>query len=267
MEETEKAIRAMQPQGLEGIQSAMSSLANIMESYQTVVKALEGVDTEAMGCMQRETARNAEAVQSALETASETQKRMEEYGKILSQGRVFTPSEVLIQIDNMQGDAGTQGSSGMLRQAANIARAEAFDRDAGDIISSLLLRKGYTVRMEQEPERGKFDFAIETDALKHLGINKWYFEVKSGHYSGGIRFLDKLFQELYFNSMYDEGKAVSLVIGDKQAFEGIRKKYWKTRIHDYVSVILLDKINRRVAEEFVFPQKGKQEEIVSGVFR
>ncbi len=149
------------------------------------------------------------------------------------------------------------GSAKMIRQVADQVRDEAFGREVGDIIINSLIRKGYTVRLEQGNRHGNFDISIETDALHDIGVGTWLFEIKTGIYSSGIRSLDKLFQKLYFNSLYDEGKAVSLVIADRQAFEVIRKKYRGIEIYDYVSVILVDRINRWVADEFIFLQKGK----------
>ncbi|MCD8362729.1 MAG: hypothetical protein LUC98_07185 [Lachnospiraceae bacterium] len=169
------------------------------------------------------------------------------------------PSEVIIQMDDILGQNGAEvaGPAKMIRQAADQFRGEAFEREAGDIIINALIRKGYTVRMEKGSNHGHFDIAVETDALHNIGVAVWLLEIKTGFYSAGIRSLDKLFQKLYFNSLYDEGKAASLVIADKQAFEDIREKYHGIEIHDYVSVILIDRIKRCVADEFIFKQKGK----------
>lgn len=171
-----------------------------------------------------------------------------------------SPSEVLLTVESKLIDSGSS-SADLIRNAAKMVRESDFEKDASDIIMTTLIRNGYNVKMDFGRAWEHYDFTIITDALAGQGIDTWMFEVKTGIYSSGIRFLDRLFRDLYLKSQFDERKKVSLVIGDIRAFEEIRRRYWDKEIYDSVSIILVDRINRKVVDEFIIPQKGHKEQV------
>ena len=185
--------------------------------------------------------------------------RKKEYINPNSEDDMITPSELLLTIEAGVTDYGSS-SADFIRSAAKTIRGAEFEKDASDIIMTTLIRNGYNVKMEFGRNYDCFDFVITTDALVDQGIDTWMFEVKTGIYSSGIRFLDRLFRDLYLKSQFDEGKKISLVIGDIRAFEEIRKSYWDKEIYDSVPIILVDRVNRKVVDEFVIPQKGHQKQ-------
>lgn len=166
-----------------------------------------------------------------------------------------SPSDIVIRLDEMcKGQEG--GSADFLHQTAAYLRGEQFERDAQEIIAAELLRKGYTVKLVSNPRQYRYDFCIETDALTDQDIDRWHFEVKIIGGPGSMRFLDHLFRDLYFDSIYDKREMVSLVIADPNGFQDLQRQFMDKEIHDAVSIILIDRINRRVADEFLIPQKG-----------
>ena len=164
-------------------------------------------------------------------------------------------SDIVIKLDEMaQGQEG--GSAELIHQTAAYMKGIQFEKDAQEIIATELLRKGYTVKLVQNPRQYRYDFCIETDALIEQDIDRWHFEVKIIGGPRSMRFLDRLFRDLYFDSTYDKREMVSLVIADMTAFQDMVRQFTNAEIYDAVSIILIDRINRKVADEFIIPQKG-----------
>ncbi|MCD7825477.1 MAG: hypothetical protein LUH14_05895 [Clostridiaceae bacterium] len=136
-----------------------------------------------------------------------------------------------------------------------------------EIIQNELLMRGYMVSVERDAFtvttsliRFRSDFTVKTDALDADGINQWAFEVNSP-----IRQLEsnlmRLFTLAYVDSPEKKHTKISLVTTKKAEYYDVLDKLDDVRVHDDVSLILVDTDSRKVVDEYLVQRYDGKERI------
>lgn len=131
------------------------------------------------------------------------------------------------------------------------------ERICRETLQNELLIKGHSLKIVKESGifnlqgfRYRADFVFETDAYEAVGISNWCFDVVTGLQNGFNRRLDMIFSACYLHQVSEQGKKISLVFTEEQAYNQYKKQVENLCIDDYVSLILIDPTAHSVTEEF-----------------
>lgn len=124
---------------------------------------------------------------------------------------------------------------------------------------------GYKCEIEKEKNiiyttdeiRFRADFVIKTELLKEYGIREWAFDVYVGPHRPVMQKLSWFFGCCYVNSLRDNGTKLSLVLSNKDEFDAAKRRLGTIKIHDIISIILINEENWELEEEFVIPTYDK----------
>lgn len=148
---------------------------------------------------------------------------------------------------------------------ANV-KNEVIELKVRNTIQNLLIEHGYSIQLHKDynistlPEfRYKTHFAFTTDAVAGYGLSKWAFEVLTDNKYSAVQKLSWIFGLSYLDSPYKTGTKVSLVLFDKEEFDLVKDKFTDIVIQDCISVILMNKKNSEVIEEFQITQAGVEQ--------
>lgn len=130
-------------------------------------------------------------------------------------------------------------------------------------IQNMLVDLGHSIQLHKDYDistlpqfRYKAHFAFTTDAVAGYGLDKWAFEVLIDDKFTAVQKLSWIFGTAYLDSPYKAGTKVSLVIFDEEEFELVKDKFAGIAIQDCVSVILMNKKDYEIIEEFQITQAG-----------
>ena len=143
-----------------------------------------------------------------------------------------------------------------------VAHEYGFSVEETEYIATQL---GYKCEIEKEKNiiyttdeiRFRADFVIKTELLKEYGIREWAFDVYVGPHRPVMQKLSWFFGCCYVNSLRDNGTKLSLVLSNKDEFDAAKRRLGTIKIHDIISIILINEENWELEEEFVIPTYDK----------
>ena len=135
---------------------------------------------------------------------------------------------------------------------------------AKEIIQTALLKKGYRISVVDQANvitipgmSYQADFVVEIHKGKEkLGFNKWAFDIHMDGVRPMMHKLSWIFGTAYLDSFRDRKTKMSLIVNNQEEFNDVKKLLQQVRIHDLVSIILIDANNRRIVEEYQIPTKS-----------
>ena len=148
----------------------------------------------------------------------------------------------------------------MLLQAHGLEKISVYEgkeRKSESVLEDIVIDRllcditqlGYKCEIEKEKNiiyttdeiRFRADFVIKTELLKEYGIRElsWFFGC------------------CYVNSLRDNGTKLSLVLSNKDEFDAAKRRLGTIKIHDIISIILINEENWELEEEFVIPTYDK----------
>lgn len=134
---------------------------------------------------------------------------------------------------------------------------------AQEIIQTALLKKGYRISVVDKKNvvsipglQYRADFVVEINrGPANLGFNRWAFDVHMDGVRPIMQKLSWIFGTAYLESFRDKKTKMSLIVNNKTEFDEVKKLLKQVRIHDLVSIILIDANKRQIVEEFLVPTK------------
>lgn len=124
-----------------------------------------------------------------------------------------------------------------------------------ELIQNQLLIRGYSLSVTvgenivSTPDlRYLADFVVRTNALEEDGIERWAFEVSTGR-RPLLHKLNQVFGMAYVDSPSARGIKLSVVTTDREGFLDAKKRIATLRVHDDISVMLVDLKEKRIVEE------------------
>lgn len=129
-----------------------------------------------------------------------------------------------------------------------------------ETIQNALLSAGHGIKVSPGENiisipglRYKADFCIDLDLDEDLGFDKWAFDACLAGVRPITHKLSWIFGAAYLDSTRDRRIKVSLVASDQNDFESTRKTFSSIKIHDLVSIVLIDPKAQIVIDEFQIP--------------
>ena len=160
----------------------------------------------------------------------------------------------------------------MLLQAHGLEKINVYEgkeRKSESVLEDIVIDRllcditqlGYKCEIEKEKNiiyttdeiRFRADFVIKTELLKKYGIKEWAFDVYVGPHRPVMQKLSWFFGCCYVNSLRDNGTKLSLVLSNKDEFDAAKRRLGTIKIHDIISIILINEENWELEEEFVIP--------------
>ena len=164
----------------------------------------------------------------------------------------------------------------MLLQAHGLEKISVYEgkeRKSESVLEDIVIDRllcditqlGYKCEIEKEKNiiyttdeiRFRADFVIKTELLKEYGIREWAFDVYVGPHRPVMQKLSWFFGCCYVNSLRDNGTKLSLVLSNKDEFDAAKRRLGTIKIHDIISIILINEENWELEEEFVIPTYDK----------
>lgn len=131
---------------------------------------------------------------------------------------------------------------------------------ARETIQNALLSAGYGIKVSPGENiistpglRYIADFCIDLNLDEDLGFDKWAFDACLASIRPITHKLSWIFGAAYLDSTRDRRIKVSLVVSDLNDFDYTRKTFSNFKIHDLVSVVLIDPKAQIVIDEFQIP--------------
>ena len=164
----------------------------------------------------------------------------------------------------------------MLLQAHGLEKISVYEgkeRKSESVLEDIVIDRllcditqlGYKCEIEKDKNiiyttdeiRFRADFVIKTELLKEYGIREWAFDVYVGPHRPVMQKLSWFFGCCYVNSLRDNGTKLSLVLSNKDEFDAAKRRLGTIKIHDIISIILINEENWELEEEFVIPTYDK----------
>lgn len=153
------------------------------------------------------------------------------------------------------------GESKLLVEATTGRKGEPLNNlIARETIQSALLAAGHTIKVSTGENiistpglRYKADFCIDLNLDEDLGFDKWAFDACLAGVRPITHKLSWIFGAAYLDSTRDRRIKVSLVVSDPNDFDNTKKTFSSIKIHDLVSVVLIDPRAQIVIDEFHIP--------------
>lgn len=131
---------------------------------------------------------------------------------------------------------------------------------ARETIQNALLAAGFGIKVSAGENiisipglRYKADFCIDLNMNEDLGFDKWAFDVCLSSVRPITHKLSWIFGAAYLDSTRDRRIKVSLVVSDQNDFDNTKSTFSSIKIHDLVSVVLIDPKLQTVIDEFQIP--------------
>lgn len=153
------------------------------------------------------------------------------------------------------------GKSKLLAEVVTGRKGEPINNIiARETIQNALLSAGHGIKVSPGENiisipglRYKADFCIDLDLDEDLGFDKWAFDACLASVRPITHKLSWIFGAAYLDSTRDRRIKVSLVVSDLNDFDYTKKTFSNIKIHDLVSVVLIDPKAQIVIDEFQIP--------------
>lgn len=139
-----------------------------------------------------------------------------------------------------------------------------FEELSRELICAKLLSKRYTISQNFEPTifdcgftmlRPDFEFEIRTSERGET--RRWCFDTIL---TNGLIFSERIYHKLstvlgaaYLSRFTEKGIMFSFVIDSRELFDEIKAHFENHKIDDYISIVLIDTVGRRIIDEYVLP--------------
>lgn len=153
------------------------------------------------------------------------------------------------------------GKSKLLAEVVTGRKGEPLNNIiARETIQNALLSAGHGIKVSPGENiisipglRYKADFCIDLDSGEDLGFDKWAFDACLASVRPITHKLSWIFGAAYLDSTRDRRIKVSLVVSDPNDFDNTKKTFSNIKIHDLVSVVLIDPRAQIIIDEFQIP--------------
>lgn len=139
-----------------------------------------------------------------------------------------------------------------------------FEELSREVIGARLLSKRYTTTQSSKPMlfdcgfvmmKPDFEFEIRTPESEET--KRWCFDTIL---TNGLISSEKIYIKItsilgvaYLTHFSENGIMFSFVIDSRELFDLIKSRFEKHIINDYISIILIDSVSRRITDEYILP--------------